>query len=370
MYESGKSKRLKEIDVLRVIAFIFVVEQHSMGGYSNIKGISYSYFKIFKFVYTMAKPAAAAFFCISAITLLKSYSEKFDCKIYYTKRIKKIILPYMIWSIIFIFRYGKYEGFTNLFGQILSGNAYYHLWYMGMIMRIYLYLPIILFIANNIHNKKMGLRVLTFLTLIIGYYYISKYQNVISNKCIQTIFTNPTKVQRKFINVSPLFWYLYFVIGIYIGLNYESFKKNISKIKIPVTLIYISLLIYAYLNEIKIIKYNRCLGLLYFVFSILFWYVISLYLSNKVRIYSLFNFIGRYSFAGYIIHVPVIQRIASILMGTFHLTNWLVIGLLTWVSTSLVAPLLVKLISYIPYSELITGIKSVSKKNKNVDVSI
>lgn len=57
----NKNGRLKELDILRALAFIFVVEQHSMGGYYNIKGISYLYYGIFKFFYTLAKPAVACF---------------------------------------------------------------------------------------------------------------------------------------------------------------------------------------------------------------------------------------------------------------------------------------------------------------------
>ncbi|KGI36635.1 hypothetical protein [Clostridium tetani] len=41
--------RLKELDILRALSFIFVVEQHSMGGHYNIKGISNLYYGIFKF---------------------------------------------------------------------------------------------------------------------------------------------------------------------------------------------------------------------------------------------------------------------------------------------------------------------------------
>jgi peptidoglycan/LPS O-acetylase OafA/YrhL len=68
-------KRLKELDILRAIAYIFVVEQHVMGGYSNVKGISYFYYEIFKFFYTLAKPAVSIFLCISSISLFYVYSK-------------------------------------------------------------------------------------------------------------------------------------------------------------------------------------------------------------------------------------------------------------------------------------------------------
>lgn len=88
---STHNKRLKELDVLRAIAFIFVVEQHTMGGYSNINGISSFYYHIFKFFYTIATPAVAVFFCISAVSLFHVYSKKLDHKKFYIKRIKKYL---------------------------------------------------------------------------------------------------------------------------------------------------------------------------------------------------------------------------------------------------------------------------------------
>lgn len=48
----NNSGRLKELDILRAIAFIFVVEQHTMGGYSNIKGISFMYFFSYNLIYS------------------------------------------------------------------------------------------------------------------------------------------------------------------------------------------------------------------------------------------------------------------------------------------------------------------------------
>lgn len=33
--------RLKEIDILRATAFIFVVAQHTVGGFSNAEGINF-----------------------------------------------------------------------------------------------------------------------------------------------------------------------------------------------------------------------------------------------------------------------------------------------------------------------------------------
>ena len=67
-----KQERLQEIDILRAIAFIFVVVQHTLGGYSNIEGIPYSSFTVMKLMYVMAKIAVPNFLFIYAIIVVSN----------------------------------------------------------------------------------------------------------------------------------------------------------------------------------------------------------------------------------------------------------------------------------------------------------
>lgn len=353
----NKKNRLKELDILRALSFIFVVEQHAMGGYCNIEGLSSMYYGIFKFFYTLAKPAVACFLCISALSLCHSYSKSFNYKKYYKKRITNVLIPYTVWSVIYIFINNKYTSLTDLLLQILSGSSFYHLWYMGMIIRLFIYFPVILLIAKKIHKQKFIFRILVSIILILAYYEISKYQNVLSNKVISFLFTNPTKLQSKVINISPLFWYLYFVIGIYISLNYKTLKEKILKFKLPILFFYLALFLYSYLNEMKLIKFNRCLSLSYFVFSILGWYIISIKLLNNIISYNFFNFISKYSFGGYLCHILVIECIVDSIQLIFNIKDLLVIGLITWITSSILSPCLIKLINFIPYTKFMTGIK-------------
>jgi hypothetical protein len=231
---------------------------------------------------------------------------------------------------------------------------------MGMIIRLLLYFPIILYISKKIHKQNIKLRSGIFIALILSYYEVSKYQNVISDKLVHFIFNNPTEIQQRIVNISPLFWFLYFVVGIYISLNYKNFKLKILKFKIPVIVIYLLLFTYSYLNEMDKVKFIRSLSLLYFVFTILFWYILSVVLSNKIKVYDFFNFISKYSFASYLAHILVVSKVLNDVRIHFH--DWLLVGLLTWTITSLLTPLLIKFISYVPYSEFLTGVGKQSKK--------
>lgn len=237
-----------------------------------------------------------------------------------------------------------------------------------MLIRVFIYFPIILWISKKIHIQDFRLRLGIFIIFVLSYYVVSKYQNIISDKVTHFIFNNPTPIQARIINVSPLFWFLYFILGIYISLNYRNFKTLVLKFKIPVIICYIILLAYSYLNQINIIEFNRSLSLLYYIFTILCWYIISVNLSNAANVYSLFNFISKYSFSGYLAHILVAEGVVNSIRSYLHLKDWLIIGLLSWALTALISPIIVKFINYIPYSEFVTGVDS-PKYRKQIPTS-
>ena len=149
------------------------------------------------------------------------------------------------------------------------------------------------------------------------------------------------------------------------ALNYKSFKQKIIKLKVPVILVYLSLFTYAYLNEMKIIKLNKLLLTCYFTFSILAWYIVSVRLSENIKIYKGFNFISKYSFAAYLSHIFVVGFVVNNIRDIFKLKDWLAIGVIIWILSSILAPVLIKFISLFPYTKCLTGIKNKKKEFKD-----
>lgn len=352
-----KQDRLREIDILRAIAFIFVVIQHTLGGYSNIEGIPYSSFTVMKLMYVMAKTAVPIFLFISAIALFYAHSKKLDCKSYYLKRIKYVFIPYIIWSAINMIGLGNEAKFGDFIMQVISGNGAFHLWYMGMVLRVFLIFPIILWIAKKVHLMNIKIRTGIFILLVYVYYLVSKFQNVISDNVGIFIFGTPTEVQQRIINISAVFWYLYFLLGIYVALNYEYIKKKLIQYRVVIFISYGLSFVYSYLNEIEKVEFIRAIYLLNMVLSILVFYLVSVMLAEKNKVYRILKFIGDYSFGAYMAHIMVVNFMANIIMIELDTRNYLVVGVLTLIITSVVTPAIIKLISYIPYSEYVTGAK-------------
>ncbi|MFL0197242.1 acyltransferase family protein [Clostridium sp. WILCCON 0269] len=248
--------------------------------------------------------------------------------------------------------------------QILTGDSEYHLWYMGMILRLFIYFPIILWLAKKIRKQNPFLRVLIFIVFMLSFYKILKYNYLITTTVINFIFDTPTRLQKRLINITPLIWGGYFIIGIYIASNYEKFRYLVLKLKVLILTIFLSLFTYEYLLSIDIINNTDIdnnlkvlISLSYCVFTILFLYIISVTLSGKIKIYNVFNFISKYSYTAYMCQIIVMNYTYNILILNFHINDFMISHLILWLLVSFLAPLLIKLINYIPYTGFITGIK-------------
>lgn len=350
-------KRLKEIDILKAAAFIFVVAQHTIGGYSNVKNLYFLDYLVLKFWYVIAKSGVPIFLFISGVLLFRVYRDKLNLKDFYVKKFKYIFIPYAIWSALNMYFMNNTERFSDFIIEILAGNGAYHLWYMGMIIRLFFVFPLIFYAAKRIHKSNVIVRTIIFISLVVLYYEVNKYNNVISDYVGKLIFGAPTELQQKIVNVSFVFWYLYLVLGIYLGLNYEFIKEKLIKYKILVFLIYVLLLTYEYLNEINSFKFVRSFSIAYYCFSILAFYTAAVIFSKKISLYRSMSFISRYSFSSYMAHVLVINYVVEYLKVKFLISDYLVLGVLTCILVSIITPAIIKALSYIPFSSILTGVK-------------
>ena len=300
-----KKERLFELDVMRGIAFLFIVIQHTLGGFSYRDDISFNDFLISKFIYTMAENGVMFFIFLTGISLIYTYYEKFDIKDFYIKKLKFLVLPFVLWSLIIMINNGDELNFQSIL-VIFSGGAQYHLWYMGMILRIYLYFPIILWAVRKIGHKSIYVKGIVFVILTYLYWLVLNHYEIL-DFVKNILFKNPTDAQKKLLNVSPLFYYIYFVIGVYAACNYKKFKEIILKCKYAVIALYVLCFGFHYYIAVSErwigmpqINSSIITSIIYKVSSVLFFYVISCIISQNLEVvFNILKYISRYSFSAY-----------------------------------------------------------------------
>lgn len=101
------------------------------------------------------------FVMISGALLLDA-GKRVSLKEFYCKRMSKILIPMVFWSVFYLmfisFKKIIFEGGVNyaeLFSLLMQGKPYYHLWYLYMISLIYLFSPFFKKITDNSSDAEL-----------------------------------------------------------------------------------------------------------------------------------------------------------------------------------------------------------------------
>lgn len=206
--------REKNLDLLRVIAAIMVITQHVSAIYifrvdNNLPG----FYSVANFYMSLSIYAVPIFVMLSGAFLIDNTKNK-DYKVFYKKTYRRIIIPTIVWSILYFF-YNMlktviaYKGGENInllkpLIDLLNGKPMNHLWYMYMIIGLYMITPLVIRIREEIESKTFFLLGVVF--ILAGM--------VISLTC-------------------ELFWILwfteyigYFILGYSLKKRYENSKKS------------------------------------------------------------------------------------------------------------------------------------------------
>ncbi|WP_088186576.1 acyltransferase [Desulfosporosinus sp. FKA] len=362
-----QKEHIKELDVLRMIGFVFVVAQHVFGAYAWREGAGFYESLILNLFYVIAQPAVPIFVMITAISLFYNHSEGVNIFTFYKKRILYIFLPYVIWSIINIMdakQYGQ-ASFDNFVGQLAAGTGRYHLWYMSMILRIYLFFPLILWLSKRIRKLPKFYKV-GFLLICFVFYIILLKNNGITFIIGKSLFKTPTYNEQMFIDRTPLLWSIYFVVGAYVIFWYPHLIALLQRYRKFIVLTYTPLLLYIYYIQINphfpghnyiTIGYLYCfLKVSYMILAFFMFYSLASYIVNqKPKLYRLFKDTSPYSYSAYLAHVIVLQAVAMEVDKVYPIKSFLLQSLLIYILTIALTIKVIQVLSLFPFSKYFLG---------------
>ena len=359
-----KKKRLKEIEMLRAFAFFFVIMQHALGSTPSNFSMPIGQITLANVLMVIAEPGVAIFLFISGLTTAYSYKENLDLKRYYKNRLFYLIIPYFIFSYINMKLYNP-ERIGNFFAETISGNGCFHLWYMGMFIRLVIIFPILIYIGRFIHKQNKIIRIGAFLVILRGYMYISIHQSAIKEGMAKILFGQPTELQMRFVNISILFWSIYVIFGMYAAFNYEVFNKIVNKFRYVIYGIFVVAFYYKFSRQFELIKYSLIFDIVYRTSNILMFYIIGEYVLSKKVASSIVAFISKYSYAGYMIHIYALYKIIFALRG-IGIENPVGNAILSSVGATFLATFIVYAITLLPKSKFITGVNDNFDTLKNI----
>lgn len=202
--------RTISIDILRIVACFFVVIRHVTDSFTN--QINYIDYRIVPIIHSITYTALPIFFIITGWFLLEYKEETY--KTFFNKRLKKILIPFLFWSAIYAItlKILNPNSHLNFIKALLNNNIYVHFWYVYYIIGVYLAVPILRKLMNNLSNKDLV--------------YIM---------CIWFIFSIINPIFKNFgynINISFIFsgWWGYVILGY--ALRRVELSKQLYKVSL------------------------------------------------------------------------------------------------------------------------------------------
>lgn len=305
VHDSG---RIKEADFLKGLAILAVLLVHT--SWNFIKADELNEVVISNaFINTFARFAVPLFIFVSGLVLSHKYFHSLDRNSFYSKRIKSILPPYVLFSLFYMLCKTAYlSRFPDAREVIINWitGGYGYLWFLVLIMQLYIIFPLLI----NIYKK---------FSLKSGYVLAAAFLIEL------TWAIADLGIPKEFLFPSGIF---YFALGIYAYDHAISFnlKSKISYAMIP-SIILIALSI----------SYRQILGIIYYggfenipikhptssiISSVVLYALIIILLysmaaninDNKSLITTIICSIGIYSFGIFLVHFFYQQLITLLLI--------------------------------------------------------
>ncbi|MBP2000583.1 surface polysaccharide O-acyltransferase-like enzyme [Paenibacillus shirakamiensis] len=335
------SRRIKEIEVLRGLAFAAVVFQHTMAHYGADPAIRLGDGVLLALLVLLSKFAVPVFIFITGVLMFYNYQDEMKYGKFYAKRAKDIGVPFLLWSIFYITLNHAWEG-NNLQGilsnleMIITGKSSYHLWYVFMIIQFYLLFPLFRKLVLSVF-KRLSARWRTVAVIGSGIAYTA---------LLPFIFTIMPGFERAnipgitalftiYADRNALYYLFYFVLGAAAGLHIEHWRNVVKQTQFlygTVFTVYLGWFLYHIVEGFQtgdgiVIQFEglallRPAMAIFLTSSILVYYRLAMYLSTVedrfwVRCIS---GMGMLSYGAYLMHAGVLRL--SFAMEGWWLVEW------------------------------------------------
>lgn len=309
------NNRNEGLDLLRVILCIAVIISHTCSYLTNIKEYHSLTWIGCVSISSINMIAVPCFFILSGYFLLND-EKKINIKDFYLNSLKKIVVPFFIWSFIYCLYNLRIWNISNIFNNfdlntiiqtIIDGPP--HLWFLFYLMSFYIMLPFFRYLCKNKELFFLYFTIVIFFKFLLPYFQFIPYLSNISNLGEKLGISN------------YLGYSIYFLSG-YIFHKYKDyykFKKNITILVFVTSILIIPILtvISSYVIQEKNYVFQNYLSISILISSLIFFYwfydksILKNILLKKV------SFLSKYTFEAYLSHILIIN--IGIILGIYNL---------------------------------------------------
>ena len=298
------NSRKTYITILSVVSAIAVVFLHTNGCFWNVS--SYRYWFTANIIECVFYFAVPIFLMITGANLI-DYQERYSTKEYIKKRVKKTLVPFIVWSLIGIIYFIVFKiidiktiSASFLFNGIFSINPFVsYYWFFIPLFSIYLCIPVIASI-----DKKKKDRIILY--LIIGGLLINSIYPFIRDALHLNLYFSVEFIMCSGCLIYPLIGYILDKHELDFGKRLIIYILGIISLMIMIIGTYIaSIKAGTVIDTYKSYWYIPCI--LYS--SSIFVFVKSI--SKSIKNIKIFEKLSQYTFSIYLIHFFIVNPIET-----------------------------------------------------------
>ncbi len=225
---SHKRPHVYELDPLRGITALVVVAVHTLG---NTTFLNHTVFglEIQNMAVTAVHFTRALFMFVTAFALIYVYyGRKFSLRQFWKKRSIGAVMPYCIWSIIYVLINTPnmtFASFANTSAiDILTGNASYQMYYILLTLQFYLILPLFLWFMRKVERYPWRTLAISFVIQMLVFYLDYHYVQ------IGPWSTSPiARILNQYQDRIVFMYQFYFILGAFVARYFEQVRAFIVK---------------------------------------------------------------------------------------------------------------------------------------------
>lgn len=378
-----RKARIREIELLRGLAFLAVALQHPIAHYAGLNEARMEDGVLMAILLLAAKFAVPVFIFITGMVLFYNYDGQLRYGSFLRKRFGDIVVPYILWSAVYFTENPGWSGdllhrFETFASHLVTGKNSYHLWYIVMIVQFYALFPVLRCLMRACAKRipfRWRAAALTgagMLCLLLVYHLfrISGFMAEAEIPFLTPFFT--AYADRNF-----LYFSFYFILGAAAGMAPDRWSYWLARGKAAYLAVFA--LLFGYYMYITVqgfatpdgvhfsfigLSLLRPLIMVFLVSSIFVFYAWSKTWSESSGpiVHKAMNFLGRYSYGAYLAHALMLRqsyRVDARLFAGWNVTLRMLMSFLVCVVLSYAVTVA---LSYLPFGKWTAGVSSLRRK--------
>ncbi|QVY60316.1 acyltransferase [Cytobacillus gottheilii] len=348
-------KEILSVYYLRVFAMLFVVFVHTTAQYRHLFTVDSIQHQFYHFMNNFVRVEVGIFIMLVGIVFFYIYRNKSftpqELYKYGKKRVVFILVPYIIWSLIYemeqIYLGTRVFGINNIWENILTGGSKYQLHFIYLVVQFYLLLPFMIMIVKRSHLLK---KYLWLIGIILEFFFFMMRMNYGWDNF-------------RFVNSLGAF-----LLGGWIGLHYDEIKAKVTNKKMwtfavlflacSISVIYIRYQ-NSFIEQIAIPdSVYKLLVMGFYVGGSFFFFYMSERFSTAFSETTTKRFknVASYSFGFYLLHPLVLYQVMNFLPTRGTGLSFHIMIPLQYAITVILCYLIILFVhSYVPFANFLFG---------------